>query len=174
MVRKTIKEVWKDRPPIFESTRYCVMSKFQKTVYDSIVAGVAKELRANIQKKINKLQLVAQFAYLIMVADTVETVKDLKGGKQDDYSCKLEMLKDILNNEITTEKVVLFSRYANRVIPIIKREMDRIKVKNIVITGNMKSEEKENLKLKFVNDKSVRLLICSGMKTADVLEERHY
>lgn len=160
MIRRTVKDVWTDRPPIFENIRYCVMSKFQKTIYDEIVAGVAKDLKPKIQKKINRLQLVAQFAYLIMVADTVETVKDLKGGKREDYSCKMEMLKSIFENEIGDAKVVLFSRYANRVIPIIQREMNLIKVKNLCITGSMPSKEREEVKLAFANT-DTKLLICS-------------
>ncbi len=160
MIRRTIKDVWIDRPPIFENIRFCVMSKFQKTIYDEIVAGVAKDLNPQIQKKINRLQLVAQFAYLIMVADTVETVRDLKGGKREDYSCKMEMLKSIFENEIGDAKVVLFSRFAKKVIPIIQREMNSIKIKNLCITGSMKSKEREEVKLAFANT-DTKLLICS-------------
>ena len=162
MIRRTVDQVWKDRPPIMQSNRYCVMSKFQKTIYDEIVAGVVKGLRDNIQQKINKLQLVAQFAYLIMVADSVETVKDAKKTAcVDDYSCKMEMLKGIFTDEIDEAKVVLFSRYANRVIPLIKREMDKIKVRSLVITGKRSAKEKEKLRLEFTNNPKIQLLICS-------------
>lgn len=160
MIRRTLDQVWKDRPPLYEMNRYCEMSPIHEKNYNEILDGKAKELRDEIDKKINKMEVASLLVHLTMVADTLESVKDLGKHSAGDYSCKIVMLKDMLENEIDG-KVVIFSRYAKRVIPIIRRELKRIGVDNLLITGATKTEKRSSIVRKFGKKDKYKVLICS-------------
>ena len=160
IIRRTTDEVWKDRPPLYEMYRYCEMSKIHAQTYNEILEGEVEDLRDNLDSKINRMQVATLLVYLIMVADSLEVVKKLGKHTPDEYSCKLAMLKDIMTEEIDG-KVVLFSKYAKKVIPIIEREMKKIGVKCILITGATKTKDRYGLVQKFKKSKKIRMLICS-------------
>lgn len=164
MIRRTSDEVWEDRPELFEMYRYCEMSDIHEKIYNDILEGKAEDLRDEVDKKINKMDVASLLVYLTMVAGTVESVKDLGKHTADEFSCKIKMLKDIMQNEIDG-KVVLFSRYAKRVVPYIKREMDKEGVDNLLITGSTKSSKRLGIVKKFKKKDKYRLLICSDSMT---------
>ncbi len=160
IIRRTTDEVWKDRPPLYEMYRYCEMSKIHHQTYNEILEGEVENLKDNLDARINRMQVATLLVYLIMVADSLEVVKKLGKHTADEYSCKIAMLKDIMTEEIDG-KVVLFSKYAKKVIPIIKREMKSAGVNSLLITGATKTKKRFSLVQKFKKSKDIRMLICS-------------
>ncbi len=160
-IRRTIEEVWQDRPELFESYRFCEMLDVQRRIYLDIANGKVSDLKEDYEDKINSAQVAVLINYLIMASDTLESVKELGGNSPEDYSCKIAMLKEIMTEEIPQHKVVLFSKFANKVIPVIEREMTAIGVKSLVITGGTSNKDREKKKALFSKKDKHRLLICS-------------
>lgn len=158
-LRRTVAEMWKDRPELFEVNKYCEMSLIQRKIYNDVLNSKVDELKESVAGKIGNAQLAVLINYLIMVADTAEVVKPLGKHKSDDYSCKLEYLKEMLIDEFD-DKAVLFCRYANKVIPVISRELAKLKIGSTVITGNIPVAKRQSLLDEFAKGKD-RLLICS-------------
>jgi|GEM_PF-5933747 len=158
-IRRTVDEVWKDRPELFEINKYCEMSSIQRKIYNDVLTSKVDELKKSVSGKINNAQLAVLINYLIMVADTAEVVKKLGKNKANDYSCKIEYLKEMLIDEFS-DRAIIFCKYANKVIPIIKREMDKMKIGSVVITGSVPVKQRQSLLEGFASGKE-RLLICS-------------
>ena len=157
IIRRSIAEVWKERPPLVETTKVCEMTKEQRKIYDDAFEGVLKNISdLETQNKINFAEIGALINYLLQICDSAETLDSKKKE-----SGKLDVLKEIVSEEIASNhKVLIFSFFANKVIPIIKREMKKYG-KCLVITGNTKPEEAEVIKNKFNKKKKYRFLICS-------------
>lgn len=158
-IRRGVVDVWRDRPELFETNKYCEMSAVQRKIYDDVSNSKVDELKKSISGKVNNAQLAVLISYLIMVADTAEVVKKLGKNSADDYSCKLAYLKEMLLEEFSG-KAVLFCKYANKVIPVIKRELNKAGIKSEVVTGKTPMEDRQNVIDKF-RDGDDRVLICS-------------
>lgn len=159
IIRRNVEEVWHDRPELFETNKYCEMSPIQRKIYNDVLNSKVDELKESVSGKISNAQLAVLINYLIMVADTAEVVKALGKHKADDYSCKIEYLKEMLIDEFSG-KAIVFCKYANKVIPVIKRELDKLKITNVVITGNIPVKARQALLEKFAKSED-RILICS-------------
>lgn len=158
-IRKTLDQVWKDRPKLYEITRFCSMSKIQLDIYRKAAMQKLQDM-GGIEQNINTAQMAVLIAYLIMLTDTVESIMEIGKGNPDEYSCKIAMLKDIMLNEIGCNKAVVFCKYANRVIPIISREMKKCGIKHHIVTGSTDSKLRNDIINKFKTDGS-RMLLCS-------------
>lgn len=157
IIRRSIDQVWKNRPKLTEITRTCEMTVKQREIYNKARDGVLDQLNdLKSQDKINKASILPLLNYLIQICDTTET--------QDETifeSGKLDVLKDIIENEIHPKhKIIIFSFFANKVIPIIKREI-RPYGRVVTIVGGLKPKQFEKRKNKFINNKNIRFAICS-------------
>lgn len=157
IIRRSIDEVWQDRPPLIETTRTCEMTVKQRKIYEDAKAGALRELdNKDAEHKINIAEIGALLSYLIQICDTVEAI-----DPEVKESGKIDVLKDIVSEEISSRhKVVIFSFYANKVIPILLRELSKFG-KCLVITGNVEAEEAERIKQRFIRCEDIRFLICS-------------
>ena len=159
MVRRTIDEAWPDRPAITILNKVCSMDNKQAEFYDKAQDAALKDLAdLELQSKINTASILALIGYLERICLAPEIYEPgLKGE-----SCKIEMLKGILEDEVRSDqKVVIFSKYAKKVIPILTREIKTLGITAREITGSTKSEEIEKIKKKFIKDPKLRILICS-------------
>jgi len=157
IIRRPIEKVWKDRPPLISVVRTCEMTMMQRSIYDDAREGILKQLNdLASQKKINRADILPLMNYLIQICDTTET--------QDPSireSGKIDVLKDIIENEIhPRHKVVIFSFYANKVIPILKRELKSFG-KSVTVVGGLKPKIFEKRKSKFIENENIRFAICS-------------
>lgn len=159
MIRRTIDEVWTDRPPLVEFNKICDMTPQQREFYNQTKAGILKELEnKEIEGKVNMAQIGALLNYLMQVSDSTETIEpSLK------ESGKIDTLKDMIKDEIDPNyKIIIFSFFGNKMVPIIKREIESLKMGECVaITGATKQAEGEARKEKFINDPKCRFMVCS-------------
>lgn len=157
IIRRSIEEVWKDRPKLTQMNRTCEMTKLQRDIYEDAKDGILEKLKdLKAQDKINRASILPLINYLIQICDTTET--------QDESireSGKLDVLKDMLENEIhPRHKIIIFSFFANKVIPVIERELKPYG-KSVVLTGKVKARIFEKRKNKFLKNKDYRFAICS-------------
>jgi len=159
MVRRTIESVWKDRPKLTEITRVCVMNEKHRKFYEDIKTAKMAELHdLELQDKLNTASIGALLMYLIQICDSTETIDpNLK------LSCKIDYLKELVTEEISRKKkIVIFSFFANKVIPIIKRELNALNCGKVLsIVGGVSLDKAEIIKQKFLTKKDYRFLVCS-------------
>ena len=162
-IRRTLKEVWKERPDFILTNRYCELSSVHRRYYSKIInsdfKGIEKDIDKDTIKKINKAQVTAMIVYSIMIASSLETTLKTKKYSSDECSAKLKMLKDIMTTEYDG-KAVVFSQYAKKIIPIIKREMGKVGVNCVVVDGSVKKNHRSKIVNKFFTDNN-RILLCS-------------
>jgi SNF2 family DNA or RNA helicase len=171
IIRRSVDEVWKDRPVLIEKNVECEMTEKQRVIYEKAKEGVLNELKDKEKEgKINFAEIGALMNYLIQICDSAETVDH---GVEE--SGKMETLIDIVSNEISSKhKILIFSFFANKMIPIIKREMSKFG-KCLTITGGIPIELSERRKMLFKTRKRVRFLICSdSMAYGANLQEARY
>lgn len=157
IIRRSVDEVWKDRPPLIETTEVCPMTETQRKIYLDAREGMLAELKdKSKQNKINMAEIGALLIYLIQICDSTETV-----DPEIKESGKIEVLKDKVENDIAQRhKILIFSFFANKMIPIIIREMEKYG-KCLSITGKTGPEKAEKIKKKFTEIEDYKFLICS-------------
>lgn len=161
LIRRTIEEVWHDRPKIIENIIECKMDDFQCVIYNHARDGVLAEIK-DLRKanKINMANIGALLSYLLMIADTVKAI-DPKCSDRN-HSSKLKMLNELLEEEIPLKsKVLIFSRFANKVIPHIIEDlgMRSTNGKGILkITGKTKNSADV---IKDFTENNYKFLVCS-------------
>jgi len=153
VIRRTLSEVWKDRPNFYRIIRVCPMHELQEKLYNE----VATEQVENLNQEIGDKQCVSIINYLQQAADSTEILSDLKKGQHFEHSAKLEALIDMLENELTG-KVVIFTFFANLVAPIISKVLKKHNIKHYTTIG---AKSKSGIIKKFGKSKDVNVLLCS-------------
>lgn len=158
MIRRPIEEVWKDRPPLVEDTIMCDMEEDQRQFYNDAKNGCLDNIKDKVmQDKINLADIAPLLNYLIQICDTSEAIDPKK-----QYSIKFDIMKEKIMEIPQRHKIIIFSFFASKVIPLIAREIKSLKVgKALVITGKTKQKEGEEYKKLFMTDPNYRFLICS-------------
>lgn len=157
LLRRTIDEVWEQRPPLVEVNRECQMSTHQAKLYNDAKEGVLKELADKEKEgKINFAGVLALLQYLLQIACTAEV---LIGSGEKDVSCKIDELVDILRNEVDSSKqVVVFCSYPNNVSPFIKRRLIENRISVGEVSGKVKNKPKV---IKQFKNGNFRVLLAS-------------
>lgn len=156
VIRRTQDEVWIDKPPLIELPKECPMTIKQRDFYDNMVKGTLEQLDdLEKQERINLANIAPLINYLIQCCDTTEVFNPaLK------ESGKIEVLKELIQEISKKEKILMFSFFGNKVIPIIERELKSLDIGGVgVITG--KTKNSEEIKQKFINDSKMKFLLCS-------------
>lgn len=157
IIRRSVDEVWKDRPELIEMTEVCKMGATQCKIYLDAREGMLRELKdKEKENKINMAEVGALLIYLMQICDSTETM-----DPEIKESCKLEVLKEKVENDIARRhKILIFSFFANKMIPIIIREMEKYG-RCLSITGKTNPEKAERIKRQFNEDEQFKFLICS-------------
>lgn len=158
VIRRTADKVWKDRPGLLCVDRRCSMGEKQKEIYDKVSGEIVEELEDLEEESIYNSKVVTLMLYCIMVAGTAESVEELGKNTAESYSGKIAMLKEILKTEMVNEHVVLFSKFAKKIIPVISREFKKEKITHDIIVGGTKNKDAI---IKRFKKKEFRVLICS-------------
>lgn len=159
VVRRTIDEAWPDRPPLIRLNKICKMGENQRDFYERARDAKLRELKdLELQGRINTANIAPLIQYLIQICDTCEAI-----DPENKDSCKMDYLKEMLLDEIRpSQKVVIFSFYAYKVVPIIVRELKALNIGNILsITGNTRKKLVEPIKQEFQNRKDSKVLVLS-------------
>jgi SNF2 family DNA or RNA helicase len=161
VLRRTIDEVWKDRPEIIETYIECAMDKKQATFYAQTRDGVLQQLKdLEMQDNINQASIGALITYLLMASCTVKAIDPETDIKQ--HSSKMETLKEILTEEFPDEaKMVIFSRFSNKVTPHLIQEMEKWGVGPILYAKAGNQKLMDSVIEKFKTKEQYRFLVCS-------------
>ena len=159
MIRRTKEFVWKNRPKYNEYVRECPLGKKQREMYSQICKAKLQEIEdIRRMKSINNAMAATVLSYLLQACDTMLAID--KDCKCKEHSSKIDMLLQMLEFEISKKsKVVIFSRFANLVIPYIVKALEKKFSPVLVVTGDTKNSDGV-LKL-FKNSKRHRILVCS-------------
>ena len=162
LIRRTIDDVWKERPPLVEMTRECTLLPYQAKVYEEARNNVLQSIKdAEKAAQVNNAMLATMMSYLLQICDTVKAIDETCDRK--DHSAKLELMIDILEEEIGGEdKVLIFSRFANRVVPHIISTLKKYDKGGVVsITGKVPPAESNAIMQHFKDSNKARFLVCS-------------
>jgi len=164
MLRRTVDQVWEDRPPLMESVILCPMGKHQEAIYNTAREGVLKEID-DLEKagKINMAAIATLMQYLLQISGTVKSIDPESQAK--DHSAKLERLYELLVEEMDhTGKVVLFTRFSNKIAPHIldffRARQDKVGIA-LSVAGGIPKKRRDQVLKAFREDPKARLLICS-------------
>jgi SNF2 family DNA or RNA helicase len=160
VIRRTIDDVWKERPPIMTSIRECPMSGSQLAFYKDARKGVLQELSdLEKQNSINNAALATLLNYLLQIADTMKAI-DPKCKKKD-HSSKFDVLKEVILEEIPkNSKVLIFSRFANKVVPHLVKWIRSLNAGEVgVVVGG--SSNATGIVEAFCKGSEPRFLVCS-------------
>jgi len=162
LIRRTVDEVWKDRPPLIETTIECPMGPEQAKVYAEIREGVLESI-ADKQKEraINMAQIANLIAYLLQVSNTVKSIDPDTEIKQ--HSAKFEMIKEMIKDEFPRKaKIIIFTHYAKKVLPHLVKEIEGLKMGEVrFIRGGTKDKVQAQIVHDFETKENFRFLICS-------------
>jgi len=152
-IRKTSHEVWKERPNLNQTYELCEMIGRQKKVYNDSIASVLSDIRdLKRQEQINKAKIAPLISILLSVACTSKSIEPNYTGT--DHSCKTEQLINILQQLSPDDKVLIFCRYANMVIPHLCKELaERTEYNIYKITGQ--DTKNDAILNKFKHNKSI-------------------
>lgn len=147
-IRRTLKDIESELPDLTVVTKWVDLHKEQRNIYD----GDREELRkqsstmsiTDLRNSVHKLQ---------MMIDTLASI----GG--EDISAKLDYLMELLQGDISGQKVVVFAHYLSTIAAIDKR-LTAAKIKHVVITGKQSHEEKVARQKQFWDDS--KTLVCLG------------
>ena len=162
LIRRTLDQVWAERPEIKEKVRICEMFPFQRKIYNDARDGVLKELEDMIfAEKINYSGVLALLIYLLQLACTVESLEEPKKGQK--ASTKIETLKGILKEEIGQDKqVIVFCSFPNKIAPYIETALVKDDNRVCTVSGNDKTVVIRKKVKKFKKGK-YNVLLCSDV-----------
>lgn len=112
VLRRTKQQVATDLPPKTESVLWCEMSADQKALYDETKSQIRDSIFLNIkQEGINKskLSILAGMQKLRQICAAPALLKDAGLVKAD--AVKIEVLMDELQNNLRSNKVLIFSQF---------------------------------------------------------------
>lgn len=160
-LRRTIDEVWKDRPEIVETYIDCVMEPPQAKVYAQAREGALKQLKdLESQNKINQANVGALITYLLMTACTLKSIDPDTPIKN--HSSKIDVLKDIILEEFPENaKMIIFSRFTNKVTPYLLEEMGGWGIGKILFAGAGDQRTQDKVIHDFKNNDKNRFMVCS-------------
>lgn len=161
IIRRELEEVWHDRPKLVEQTTMCEMEDKQREIYDNAKSGCLEELEnKKVEKKINIADIGPLINYLIQLCDTTETM-----DPKIKESIKIKVLKTLILEQLRRKyKVVIFSFFGRKVIPILEREINKLDVgKVLTITGKVSKPERKIRRSLFCQENDYRFLLCSDV-----------
>jgi len=161
-IRRHKEEVIAQLPERLETTYWCPLTKEQQDCYNdvqkSIINNITTEFR---QEQISNSEIMNQIGFLIQVCLHTEML-DYKVSS----SAKLNLLLDILENQLSEEKVVIFCFY-KKMLEIIGKTLIDLKYSGVVVVhgDNTNKEQRHEIITKF-NDKTsdeYKILVTSDV-----------
>lgn len=104
-------------------------------------------------------------AYGVILAG-LQRLRRLAVISEDGESSKIDLLEEEVGEIVENgEKVVVFSSFANLVLPLVAKRLDRFG--SLMFTGSMTNEERANVHQRFLTDPTARVM-CASLKAAGV------
>lgn len=161
MLRRVKSEVLKELPPKIEQISFCHLEKEQNILYQEILANVKREIEETVEEKgFNKsrIHILAGLMKLRQVCNhPVLLLKDKNYTKYK--SAKLEMFLELIDEIISNKrKVLVFSQFT-KMLDILAKELDRIKIDYSFLTGE--SQNRQEIVREFKEEKNKRVFLIS-------------
>lgn len=160
ILRRIKKDVLKELPLKTETVLYSSMEDEQRKVYEAYLLKAKDEMKnlldsSNFEK--NKLQILSLLTRLRQICCHPSLFLSNYTGS----SSKLLQCLDILNNAILSEhKVLLFSQFTS-MLDILKKELDKMNIPYMELTGKTKSDTRLELVNKFNTENDVKVFLIS-------------
>jgi len=143
-IRRTLDEVWSDRPELWIDNRTCEMSPFQKSMYDDCRRGILDKIKdIERARRINALDIAPLMQVLLTVCGTTKAIDPDTDNKG--HSTKIEMLKMIIQDCADDNSILVFSRFSEKCIPHIINDINGLGREVYKITGKTKSADADRI-----------------------------
>lgn len=114
MIRRKKREVLPELPPLLESTRFVALAPLQREQYNKIKSGILEMKKGGRLELFNLLQ---QMAYLQQAAIHTNLIDE----DAESSSSKLDECKNIVDEVVIDNKIVIFTRFL-KMVSILQKE----------------------------------------------------
>lgn len=163
--RKT--EVEDQLPKLIQKIVSVDLTPTQRKVYRLIKEEAIEELSRGLEdgSKVS-LNNLNKLAFLQQAVNSLEVLPDDLGSGHTD-SAKIDEVIRIIQEELSGDKVVVFSKF-RKIIDILQRRMNDLGIKTARITGAEGGEEKYESQSVFREDPSVQVCLITSAGSASV------
>ena len=163
IMRRTKEEVAKDLPEKIEQVIYLEMTPLQKSIYDSFLQKIKKEVVSKVKNdpKKHRMEILESILRLRQICCHPFLVNPLVDEEIDytNSSPKLEqLLEDLKTLQLEGKKVIVYSQFT-KMLKLIVKEVQKLAIPYAYLDGETKNrEEAVNL---FQNDPNISLFLIS-------------
>ena len=167
ILRRTKAQVAKDLPEKTELVLWCEMEEAQQEVYDSVKESIRKSVFLNIKNEglnKSKLSVLQGIIKLRQVCCSPLLLKEeLKGNVP---SVKIDVLLDELMNNLSDNKVLVFSQF-KEMLHLIAARLQENNIPYFHFDGDTKLEERRDLVAKFQEENDSTNVFLMSLKTGN-------
>jgi SNF2 family DNA or RNA helicase len=159
-------EVAEQLPKLISREIPCELSDIQEELYDMAESGLLGK-----NTDITQAEMLQSLTLCQQAVNSPYLIKDENGNPFEGPSTKEETLIDLLENDLSEKKVIIFSRF-EKMISRLENLLDEAKIKNVRITGKEhKAQDREKAKNKFQDPNSgmnVILITTAGSESINL------
>ncbi len=157
ILRRTKQEVLSELPERVENIYSVPLTPVQEKMYRQYRQPLLELLKKKEEWRERDLhEAFGQMTYLLEICDSAELVDE-----QEKASSKLEELKPILEEILSSEhKILLFSQW-ERMTAILQREIEKMDVKTVRFYGDLSPKERQETIDAFTNQQDIRVFIST-------------
>lgn len=168
-------EVAKELPELISVEVPCELSDVQDSLYDMAESGVGSgDLDSEGE---SGAEILSSLTMCAQAVDSPELILDDQEKPFKGPSSKIEALIELLQNDASDSKVIVFSRF-EKMISLIERELDAAKIRSVRITGketNPKVRQQNRELFQDVNSGvNVILITMAGSESLNLQAAEHF
>lgn len=167
ILRRTKAQVATDLPPKTELILWCEMDEQQQEVYDKIKNNIRKSIFLNIKNEglnKSKLSVLQGIIKLRQVCGAPQLLKD------DSVTCKasvkIETLVDELQNNLSNNKVLVFSQF-KEMLNLLGAALQQANIPYFHFDGDTKVEDRMSLVAQFQHEENTTNVFLMSLKTGN-------
>ena len=167
ILRRTKAQVAKDLPEKTELVLWCEMEESQQEVYDSVKESIRKSVFLNIKNEglnKSKLSVLQGIIKLRQVCCSPLLLKEELTGNIP--SVKIDVLLDELMNNLSNNKVLVFSQF-KEMLHLIAARLQENNISFFHFDGDTKLEERRDLVAKFQEEQDTTNVFLMSLKTGN-------
>jgi SNF2 family DNA or RNA helicase len=167
ILRRTKAQVAKDLPEKTELVLWCEMEESQQEVYDSVKESIRKSVFLNIKNEglnKSKLSVLQGIIKLRQVCCSPLLLKEELTGNIP--SVKIDVLLDELMNNLSNNKVLVFSQF-KEMLHLIAARLEENNISFFHFDGDTKLEERRDLVAKFQEEQDTTNVFLMSLKTGN-------
>jgi SNF2 family DNA or RNA helicase len=167
ILRRTKAQVAKDLPEKTELVLWCEMEEAQQEVYDSVKESIRKSVFLNIKNEglnKSKLSVLQGIIKLRQVCCSPLLLKEELTGNIP--SVKIDVLLDELMNNLSDNKVLVFSQF-KEMLHLIAARLQENNIPYFHFDGDTKLEERRDLVAKFQEENDTTNVFLMSLKTGN-------